>query len=66
MGDEGVGSFPRRRPIAPSVLDSAGWRQEVKHLETKLFSHLMDFKESMHVRFMEFLHIEKFTEELLY
>lgn len=66
MGDDGVRSFNREGLVSPSMLDSAGWRQKVKHLETKQLSHIMDFKESIHIRFMEFLHTEKFTQKLLY
>lgn len=65
MGDDGVRSFPREGLIAPSMLDSAGWRQGVKHLETKPLSHIIDLEESIPVKFIEFLHMEKFTQELL-
>lgn len=57
-------SFPREGLVAPSMLGSAGWRQEIKHLECKPLLDIMD-KESGHVRYTEFLHIERFTQELL-
>lgn len=51
MGDDGAMSFPRKGLVAPSMLDSAEWRQEVKHL-----SHLKAFTKSIHVRYMVFLY----------
>lgn len=55
-------SFPREGLVAPSMLGSAGWRQEIKHLEHKPLLDIMD-KESGHVRYTEFLHIERLKKK---
>lgn len=64
MGDDGVMSFPREGLVAPSMLDSTGWRQENKHLERKPLWQIVDFKESERVRIEEFVHTEKLTQGL--